>query len=85
MLHPSSGKLYELSRWADRQVLPLNTLQVFKEISQSCETCMLYSPRQITFQIGDADKVRFNQTVILYNMYVESSKTKRAWPFFAYT
>lgn len=42
---------------------------------------MLHSPRQIKFQIKDADRVRFNRIVVVDITYLNSSKTEVLGPF----
>lgn len=74
MLHLSSRNLYELLRRADPERLSENIQNLLREISKSRGTCNLYSPRQITSQIRDPYKMRFNQMVILDIMFLKSSK-----------
>lgn len=75
-LHPSATKLYELLRRAKPSDLDTDTLSVLKEISRCCESCVLYSPRQLVFQVRKPNGARFNQEILIDMMYLSDSKGK---------
>ena len=78
LLHPSARKLYELLRKSNTKKLPSNTLDTLPEISKACEACVMYSPRQITFQIRQPGSIKFNQRVILDLMFLKDKKRNQS-------
>ena len=76
LIHPSSRKPYELLRRAEPQKMSADTLSIMQEISKSCETCTLYSPRQIAFQIRSTEEIKFNQKLILDIMFLKDRKNR---------
>jgi hypothetical protein len=48
-----------------------NTLQLLKDISSSCETCIQHSTAPISFQVSMPDEIVLNQELKLDLMYLE--------------
>ena len=77
LLHPSTRKLYNLLKRAKPENLSGDTMSTLKEIQNTCETCQLYSPKQLIFRIRDTGAIRFNQEILLDVMYLDASRTRR--------
>lgn len=77
LMHPSTIKLYELLSRAAPEHLTPDTRQLLQEVSSACETCSVYSKRQISFRIRENGETRFNQRVMIDIMYLDTSTTKK--------
>jgi hypothetical protein len=74
--HPSAGKLLNLLRRADRNVLTPETRQLLQEISSSCETCVRYSSAPISFQVRMPDEIVFNKEIRMDLMYLDENNAQ---------
>ncbi len=63
--HPSASKLFNLVMKAKPENCTNETKALLKEISESCEVCQRFSPRQSSFQVSLPNKVTFNYEVAL--------------------
>lgn len=80
LLHPSATKLYALLRRATNSAekLPPDTLKTLKEISDTCKSCITFSPKQMVFHVRDTDNLRFNHEIIMDVMYLGNEMYRTA-------
>eukprot|EP00171_Calliarthron_tuberculosum_P005221 IDg5221t1 len=77
LMHPSAKKLYNILGRANPKTFGPHLLPILKEISNSCNTCQIFSPRNLYFRIRDPDSVRFNQRIILDVMFLSDDEGKK--------
>lgn len=77
-LHPSATKLFNLLSRATPDKMKPDTFQLLKEISSACETCQVYSPKQISFQVRDREGIKFNQRLLLDIVFLKDKKGKNS-------
>lgn len=71
-MRSSARKLYKVLRQADSNDLLSDTMQILKEASNACETCMLLFSRQTISQTQETDNIRIKHRTIFDIMFFKA-------------